>query len=240
MPDKGQGKNETEALLKLVSLGNEAAAARLLNLHRRRLKKMVTLRIDKDVAERRDPSDVVHETMLAAASKLPDYLRKPEITFYAWLRCLAWERLVELHRQHLDTARGEAHKSDFRHGMLTPKCLSELVRRFGPPSSAMRAPPAEGVDGVKTDPNPTKAGKKSDAPSSRRKSRAGVEAALARLEPSARELLLLYYVEQLTVPEIACVLEIEASQVKLRHVKAIRKLRTLLEQQDQNPSAESP
>jgi RNA polymerase sigma-70 factor, ECF subfamily len=235
MPEKGQGKNETEALLKLVSLGNEAAAARLLNLHRRRLKKMVALRIDKEVATRRDPSDVVHETMLAAASKLPDYLRKPEIPFYAWLRCLAWDRLVELHRQHHDTARGETHKADFRQGLLTPQCLSELVRRFGPPSTPTGLPQAVGADGENTDPSP-KVGKKSDAPATRRKSRAEVETALARLEPSARELLLLYYVEQLTVPEIACVLEIEASQVKLRHVKAIRRLRTLLDQQDQDPS----
>jgi RNA polymerase sigma-70 factor, ECF subfamily len=192
------------------------------------------------VATRRDPSDVVHETILEAASKLPEYLQKPGVPFYAWLRCLAWDRLVELHRQHLDASRGDAHKADFRHGQLTPQCLSELVRRFGPPSSAKGPPQAEGVDSEKTDPIRSKAGKKSNAPPSHGKSRAGVEAALARLEPGARELLLLYYVEQLTVPEIACVLEIEASQVKLRHVKAIRKLRTLLEQQDQNPSVESP
>ena len=240
MAELGQGKNETEALLKLVSLGNEAAAVRLVNLHRRRLKKMVALRIDKDLAARRDPSDVVQETMLAAVSRLPDYLQKPNVPFYAWLRCLAWERLVELHRQHHDTSRDDTHKADFRHGQLTPQCLSEMVRRFGPPSSASGPPPAVGVDGAKTDPNATKAGKNSDVPPSRRKTRARVEGALARLEPSARELLLLYYVEQLTVPEIACVLEIEAAQVKLRHVKAIRKLRTLLDQQDQNPSTPSP
>jgi len=238
--EMGQGKDETEALLKLVALGNEAAAARLLSLHRRRLKKMIDLRIDKDLAARRDPSDVVQETILAAVSKLPEYLRKPNVPFYAWLRCLAWERLVDLHRQQYGTSRGEAYRVDFRQGLLTPQCVSEMVRRFGPPSSAKGPPPAEGVDATKTDSRTAKAGQQSDVPPSRRKARARVEGALARLEPSARELLLLYYVEQLTVPEIACVLEIEATQVKLRHVKAIRKLRTLLEQQDQDSSAQSP
>ena len=45
---------------------------------------------------------------------------------------------------------------------------------------------------------------KSDEPSrSRRKIRACMELALSKLDAAGRELLLLYYVEQLTVPEIA-------------------------------------
>jgi RNA polymerase sigma-70 factor, ECF subfamily len=239
MAEAGHGKNETEALLKLVSLGNEAAAARLLNLHRRRLQKMVSLRFDQQLAARRDPSDVVHETMLAAASKLDEYIQNPRVPFYAWLRSLAWNRLVELHRQPPETSRGEGPRTDFRHGLLTPKCLSELVRRFGPPSSAKGPMPTAG-DGSKSGSSAKKSVDNSDVPVSRRKARAHVEAALASLEPAARELLLLYYVEQLTVPEIASVLAIEAAQVKLRHVRAIRKLRTLLVQQGLNPAVESP
>ena len=88
-----------------------------------------------------------------------------------------------------------------------------MVKRFAPASSA---------------------GKSEEPPPSRRKARARVELALSKLDASARELLLLYYVEQLTVPEISCVLEIEAAQVKLRHVKALRKLRSLLDREDKN------
>lgn len=210
MAAKGQGKDQTEALLKLVSLGNEDAAARLLNLHRRRLKKMIALRIDEDLAEQQDPSDVVHETLLAAANKLSDYAQKPAGPFYAWLRSLAWSRLADLHRQNLV---GNPQKGDFRHGHLTPKCVSEMTKCFGP------EPVAELSE--------------EQAPS-RRKTRTLVELALFKLEASVRELLLLYYVEQLTVPEIASVLEIDTTQVKLRHVKAIRKLRTLLDQEEKN------
>ena len=227
----GQGQDQTEALLKLVSLGNEAAAARLLNLHRRRLKKMIALRIDEGLAARQDPSDVVHETILAASHRLPDFAQKPDIPFYAWLRCLAWSRLVELHRQNLD----DPQKADFRPGQLTPKCLSEMVKCFGPPSSVRQAPSGGNASGQK-EPSGSQAAKDEEPTPSRRKIRIGMELALSKLEANARELLLLYYVEQLTVPEIACVLEIEAAQVKLRHVKAIRKLRTLLDQEEKNLS----
>lgn len=220
----GQGKDQTEALLKLVSLGNEAAAARLLNLHRRRLKKMIALRIDEGLAERQDPSDVVHETILAAAHKLPEYAQHPDIPFYAWLRQLAWSRLVELHRQNID----DPHKADFRQGQVTSKCLSEMVKCFGPSASRKKSDAAETGEGIRLSQN-------SDGSAiSRRQTKALVELALCKLDPAARELLLLYYVEQLTVPEIACVLATETSQVKLRHVKAIRKLRSLLDQECKN------
>jgi len=207
MAGNAQRKDQTEALLKLVSLGNEEAAARLLNLHRRRLRRMVDLRINEDLAALQDPSDVVQETILAAAHRLPDYAQKPDIPFYAWLRRLAWNRLVELHRQNLD----DPDKADFRQGQLNSKCLSEMVKRFGP------------------DPEIATKGAGEGSSISRRLARKRVELSLSKLDPSARELLVLYYVEQLTVPEIACALKIGDSQVKLLHVKAIRRLQTQLE-----------
>jgi RNA polymerase sigma-70 factor, ECF subfamily len=218
------GKDQTEALLKLVSLGNEAAAARLLNLHRRRLKKMIALRIDEGLAERQDPSDLVQETILAAAHKLPEYAQHPDIPFYAWLRQLAWSRLVELHRQNMD----DPHKADFRQGQVTSKCLSEMVKCFGPAAGRKS-------DAAETAGESRLSQLSEGSAVSRRQTKALVGLALCKLDPAARELLLLYYVEQLTVPEIACVLATESSQVKLRHVKAIRKLRSLLDQECRNP-----
>ena len=218
----GQSKDQTEALLRLVSLGNEDAAVRLLNLHRRRLKKMIAMRIDEGLAARQDPSDVVHETILTAAHKLKEFAQHPDIPFYAWLRQMAWNRLAELHRQNVD----DPQKGEFRQGQVTPKCLSEMVKCFGPEQT----PPAAGdLPG-----NKQESGPQEGPVMGRRQAKTLVGLALCKLDPAARELLLLYYVEQLTVPEIASVLAIEASQVKLRHVKAIRKLRSLLDQESKN------
>ena len=237
-PDMVDSENETQALLRLVSLGHEGAAARLLNLHRKRLKKMVSCRIDQEVAVRHDPSDVVQETILSAANRLQEYLKKQSVPFYAWLRRLAWLRLVDLHRQHLERGRGETPKADFRQGCVTPKCVSELARRFAQPSgSEESSPPASQEEGSqKESASPSSSDGTHKAAPSARKTKSQVQAALTKLEAGTRELLLLYYVEQLTVLEIAGVLEIEPAQVKLRHMRAIRRMRTLLDQQDDEPA----
>ena len=39
--------------------------------------------------------------MIQAHQKLPEYLRTQPIPFYPWLRRIAWENIVQLHRQHL-------------------------------------------------------------------------------------------------------------------------------------------
>ena len=62
-----------------------------------------------------------------------------------------------------------------------------------------------------------------------------VQQAIEHLRPNHRELLLLRYVEQLTVTEIAAVLGISVAAVKMRHVRALERLRDLLGE----PSAES-
>jgi RNA polymerase sigma factor (sigma-70 family) len=58
---------------------------------------MVAVRLSPRV----DPSDVVQEALAAASELLPGYLQKQLIPFYPWLRRLAWERLVKLHRTHI-------------------------------------------------------------------------------------------------------------------------------------------
>jgi RNA polymerase sigma-70 factor (ECF subfamily) len=62
---------------------------------------MVAVRIDRRLAARVDPSDLVQEVLMDAHEKLSDYLRKRPLPFYPWLRPLACERLVRLHRRHL-------------------------------------------------------------------------------------------------------------------------------------------
>src|SRR5690242_12221431 len=67
---------DTDALLEKVSQGDHVARDQLLARHRARLRKMVALRMDRRLARRVDPSDVVQEALAEAARRLPDYLRK--------------------------------------------------------------------------------------------------------------------------------------------------------------------
>ena len=51
---------------------------------------------DRDVAE-----DVVQEALLEALRRLPAYVDERPIAFYPWLRQIAWNRLIDLHRRHI-------------------------------------------------------------------------------------------------------------------------------------------
>src|SRR5262245_26226401 len=96
---------DTEELLNRVGQGDGDARQRLLTRHRRRLRQMLTVRLDRRLAARVDPSDIVQEALAEAARSLDDYLRDRPVPFYPWLRRFAWERLVEVNRRHLQARR---------------------------------------------------------------------------------------------------------------------------------------
>jgi DNA-directed RNA polymerase specialized sigma24 family protein len=61
----------------------------------------VALRLDRRLRARVGVSDVVQDTYLEAARRLAEYLRQPPLPLGLWLRWLARERVLMLHRQHL-------------------------------------------------------------------------------------------------------------------------------------------
>ena len=92
---------ETRELVDLAVQGDRGAMDRLLAPHRDRLRRMVAIRIDPRLFARVDPSDVVQETLAEASKQLADYSARRTLPFYAWLRELAWKRLVALYRFHV-------------------------------------------------------------------------------------------------------------------------------------------
>ena len=58
--------------------------------------------------------------------------------------------------------------------------------------------------------------------------RVSLQAALDRLSPADREVLVLRHVEQMDTGEVAAVLGLSESAVKMRHLRALDRLRTLL------------
>src|SRR5215468_6446041 len=93
--------SDTHELLERARHGNPAAFEELFARHREQLRQAVALRLDRRLAARVDVSDVVQETYLEAARRLPDYLNRADMPFALWLRWLARERVLMLHRQHL-------------------------------------------------------------------------------------------------------------------------------------------
>jgi RNA polymerase sigma-70 factor, ECF subfamily len=195
--------SDTEILVERAGRGDPAAGQELLVRFQDRLMRMVAVRLDKRLAARVDPADIVQEALLDAAQSLEDYLRTRPLPFYPWLRQFAWQRLSKLHRHHLGTKRRDAGREQPWDGALPEKSVVLLVQRIL----------ANGT-------SPSRQAIRSEL-------RERVQAALARLSQRDREVLVLRHLEQMTTVEIAATLAISEAAVKKRHVRALERLREL-------------
>jgi RNA polymerase sigma-70 factor (ECF subfamily) len=195
---------DTEQLIERASRGDDGARQDLLARHRDRLRRMVRVYLDRRVAARVDPSDVIQETLVAAAAKLPDYLRDRPLPFYPWLRQIAWERLVKIHRTHLRAGIRSAAREEPGGLGLPDESALDLARQLVAPgtSPSNRLVRDELCDRVRR--------------------------ALDHLSDRDREVLVMRYLEQLPTREIAAALEITEGAVKVRHLRALERIRGLL------------
>src|SRR5689334_6545163 len=92
---------QTAALLNDLRAGNGAALGELFELHRERLWRMVYVRLDRRVARRVSADDVLQEAFLDMAGRIGEYLDRPAVSFYVWLRFLVLQRMHMIQRAHL-------------------------------------------------------------------------------------------------------------------------------------------
>jgi RNA polymerase sigma-70 factor (ECF subfamily) len=195
---------DTEHLLRRVAQGDDAARGPLLERHRQRLRHMIALRLDRRLQARLDPSDVLQETLAEADQKLSEYARQRPLPFYPWLRCLAWECLQRLHRQHIRAGKRSVCREEPQGLTLPDESAQELADQLAARGSA---------------------------PSARLRHderRRRVHEALERLREGDREVLVLRYLERLSTREIAAVLGLSEAGVKTRQLRALQRLRDLL------------
>jgi RNA polymerase sigma-70 factor, ECF subfamily len=139
--DSGQSDN----LLLRAKAGDAGALADLFARHRERLERMVRLRMDRRLAGRVDPSDVLQETYLDVARRFPEYTAAPPVPFFLWLRSLTGQRLVDLHRRHLGAQMRSAGQEVSLHRGALPQVSSQslahqlLGRLTSPTHAALRA-----------------------------------------------------------------------------------------------------
>jgi RNA polymerase sigma-70 factor, ECF subfamily len=204
---------EIDTLLDDAAQGDEIAVRCLLERHRARLRRMIAARLDPRLAQRLDPSDVVQETLADAARRLPEYLSRRPLPFFAWLFRLAADRLARTHRHHVaSTVRGVGREER----LDGPARDEATARRLADRLAA----------------NDTTPGRRA-AREERRHLLAG---AIARMDQADREVIALRYLDGLAFDEIAAVLEIGLSAAKMRHLRAVERLRVLLEELGVEPS----
>jgi RNA polymerase sigma-70 factor (ECF subfamily) len=175
-----------------------------LERNRPKLRQMIAVRIDPRLAGRLDPSDVVQDTLAEAAEKMSDYLRRRPLPFYLWLRHLAWQRLVDLHRQHIQARKRSVTREEPLGMAISDRSAMQLAGRL----SSGHSSPSQSL--------------------MRRERRQRVRDALERLSESDRELLVLMYLEQLSTAEASAVLGVSERAVTMRHLRALDRLRRIL------------
>src|SRR4051794_7276170 len=96
---------EIDELLARASAGDRDARGELLERHRERLRRLLAVRMDRRLAARVDPEDVIQDALLEADRRLDGYLRDRPLPLYPWLRAIALERLIAVHRHDVHAAR---------------------------------------------------------------------------------------------------------------------------------------
>jgi RNA polymerase sigma-70 factor (ECF subfamily) len=197
---------ETEDLLVRAARGDREALAALWERHRKRLRQMVRLRLDRRLQGRVDPSDVLQEAYIDMEERLPEYVRDRSFTTYLWLRLVTGQRLMQIHRHHLGTAMRDAGRevSLYRGALPQASSISLAAQLLGRFTTASRA-------------------------AIRAERQLQLQAVLNGMDPMDREILALRHFEELSNGEAAEVLGLSKTAANNRYIRALSRLRDLLE-----------
>jgi RNA polymerase sigma-70 factor (ECF subfamily) len=205
-PRRTPDANGNVDLLRRAVAGEQEALAELFTRYRKRLRQMVHLRLDRRLQGRVDPSDVLQEAYLDLVRELPTYIAQPAMPFFLWLRLLTGQRLMRIHRQHLDAAMRDAGREiSLYHGALPPaSSLSLAAQLLGRYTSASRV-------------------------ALRAEMQVQLQTALNGMDPLDREIIALRHFEELSNNETAQVLGLSKAAASNRYVRALTRLQAILE-----------
>jgi RNA polymerase sigma-70 factor (ECF subfamily) len=197
--------DEADLLLR-AKAGDQQALAELFARHRDRLRNLVRLRLDRRMAGRVDPSDVLQEAYLDVARRFPEYAASPTTPFYLWLRALTGQRLIDLHRRHLGAQmRAAGQEVSLHRGALPAASSVSLAQQL--------------LGGLTS---PTQAAVRAEM-------QVRLQEAINGMGPIDREVVVLRHFEELSNAECAEVLGIETSAASKRYLRAIRRLKAILD-----------
>lgn len=197
---------QVNVLIDRILGGDRAALGELFNVYRPRLWRMVSFRLHPKLRGRVDPDDVLQDAWLRVSDRWNFFLTGAARSPFIWLRTIVNQTLIDLQRRHLGAERRSAARERSLHGHWNADATSSslafhLQSRLTSPSSAVcRAEQARQVDAV-----------------------------LQGMDEIDREVLVLRHFEQLTNSETALVLEMSEQAASIRYVRALQKLKRILE-----------
>ena len=196
---------EDAGLLARVRQGDKEALAELFSRNRERLIRMVRFRLDPRLEKRVDENDLLQEIYLNAHKRLQHFEGDSLQSFYIWLRLIAGQTLIDIHRQQVGAQVRAADRERSIEGFLHPHATSTSMAfllaadRTSPSQAAIRAEMSHQI-----------------------------EQAMESMDPIDREVLALRHFEELRNGEVAEVLGIGEKAASIRYVRALERLKRIL------------
>ncbi len=198
--------DDPEAWEDRVRQGDRDAMASLFAAHRAPLRRWIETKLDPRLRGRLSPSDVLQDVYLAAEQRLDHFRPLGDMPFRVWVRLIANQSLVDLHRRHLGAHARDAGLETAFHGNDdsgdSPSLAARLAADLTSPSqAAMRG---EALDLLVR--------------------------AVDAMDPLDREVLSLRHFQEKTNDEVAEILGIPRGTASKRYIRALGRLRAVLEQ----------
>jgi len=197
---------QTQELLQQAGDGNLSAINALMDRHRDSLHNMVRMRLDRAIGRRVDASDVVQDVLLEASRRMSDYLKDPRLPYHLWLRQLAKDRIIDLYRRHrVAQRRSVDREQQLQRPAKGDQSSLDMVAAI----ADQELTPAAAV--------------------LKKELQQRFLIALEELSEDDKEIILMRHHEQLTNTEVAQVLELTTAAAGMRYLRALRRLREVLE-----------
>lgn len=193
-------------LINRVIRSDVDALAEIFAIFQPRLWRMVNFRLDRRLQGRVDADDVLQEAWLKAVDRIEHFLKDASRSIFIWFRMIVSQTMIEIHRRHLGAEkRSAAKETSTRSGWSSASTSFSLTHQLlghmtSPSLAALRAELSTQLD-----------------------------TALNSMSPIDREVLALRHFEELSNRETAQVLEMSEQAASARYVRAISRLRHVLE-----------
>ncbi len=199
-----ESERDLVELLARLKAGESAALGELFDRHRLQLRRMVELRLDHRLAGRVSASDVLQEAYIDALKRVEHYFSKPDQPFFGWLRLIVGQRLADLHREHMAGKRNATREVPIYRGGpgADSGCIAAcLLGNLSSPSGIAQ----------------------------KNETFVRLEQALNQMDSLDREVLVLRHFEELSNTDTAESLGIEPAAASKRYVRALARLKVILE-----------
>ncbi len=209
-----QRERMVEGLISRLRGGDDKALAELFSFYQNRFLRMIDFRLDPQLRSRIDPSDILQDAYIDATKDVQKFLARGDSTVGIWLRLIVLQRLQMVVRYHLLTEKRDARKEvaiDIGDGSRQFSRIAQMLADSITSPSAVLARD----DAIKM-----------------------VERMLSELPLVDREVLVLRHFEQLINDEVAEVLGISRNAASNRYVRALRRIQTLIESNEQAETRE--